>query len=230
VARTAEPTEAPARAAPRKEIAMRPVLRSIVSIAGTATLAAALLAGIQTLTAPAQANNAVRAASGTVAVVDLQLLINSLEEFKAAEAKIQPELQRLQQELNSMSSNLESAKAEFDLINSEEQRINKMREIRKLTATTSFQRDINQTIINFMLGDNLRNLYNDAIQAVEQIAQREGYEIVIVDDRALVVPNNIDVREAETLISRKRILYAGDSIDITQRVIDKMNTDFRAGK
>ena len=209
---------------------MRPDLRSIVSIAGTAALAAALLAGIQTLPAPAQANNAVRAASGTVAVVDLQLLINSLEEFKAAEAKIQPELQRLQQELNSMSSNLESAKAEFELINSEEQRINKMREIRKLTATTSFQRDINQTIINFMLGDNLRNLYNDAIEAVEQIAQREGYEIVIVDDRALVVPNNIDVREAETLISRKRILYAGDSIDITQRVIDKMNTDFRAGK
>ena len=71
----------------------------------------------------------------------------------------------------------------------------------------------------------LETLYRNTLAAVERIAQESGYELVLFKDG---LPNfrYENLQQLAALIQSRRVLYAADTVDITDDVIRRMNNDF----
>jgi len=69
-------------------------------------------------------------------------------------------------------------------------------------------------------------IYNHIRDASAELADRDGYGLVIMDDSAIPIP--ADSRDVLGDISARRVLYASSTLDITQMLIDYMNTQWRA--
>jgi Skp family chaperone for outer membrane proteins len=73
---------------------------------------------------------------------------------------------------------------------------------------------------------SLRDIYASLKEAVESVANDNGYDVVFVDDSVVDLPANASETETMRQISARRMLYTSDVIDITQEVIARMNADF----
>tara|TARA_B100000959_G_scaffold268046_1_gene312296 strand:- start:75 stop:710 length:636 start_codon:yes stop_codon:yes gene_type:complete len=73
-----------------------------------------------------------------------------------------------------------------------------------------------------------RNLYLQIQAAVDEIAQENGYDLVLISDNArdigvnpeLDIPREFQVREQ---IRQKRIMFTSNQIDITEQIVTHMN-------
>ena len=79
----------------------------------------------------------------------------------------------------------------------------------------------------------LRDLYKQIKEAVAELANVEGYDLILVDDSGGelgIDPNSQQSREAQILrqITRRRALYSADTIDITDEIIVRMNNAYKS--
>ena len=65
--------------------------------------------------------------------------------------------------------------------------------------------------------------------AVAALAKKDGFDLILLDDRSINVPDDASYAEVNNTILNKRVLFASDTIDLTQRLITMMNNDFSAG-
>jgi len=172
-----------------------------------------------------------RANPTAVAVVNLEDLINGLDQFTTMEQRIQPYVNGLQAELDTLIQQLQDKQAEIELAPAEQSELTTQlrRDFRKLEAVVGQRQQINQQLINLRIGDELSNIYDKIRATIDDVANREGYGLVVVDDRGVNIPPNMDAERVQAFISRKRILYASGEVDITERLIARMNADFQAG-
>lgn len=172
-----------------------------------------------------------RANPTAVAVINLEQLINDLEQFRSMESRIQPYVDGLQAELDTLIQQLEDKRSEIQLAPGDQADLATQlrRDFRKLEAVVGQRQQINQQLINLRIGDELTAIYEKIRVTVDDVAEREGYGLVMVDDRGVTIPPNIDAERVQAFISRKRILHASNEVDITQRLIARMNADFQAG-
>ena len=63
-------------------------------------------------------------------------------------------------------------------------------------------------------------------EMAQQLAEEDGYDIILMNDSVLEIPENPEniVRE----ISNRRILFARSQMDITDQLIQRMNADYQA--
>lgn len=203
----------------------------------TALLALALLLAVggawhSAARAASAASAAAQAARPTaVALVDLERLINGLDEFNTMQNRVQPLVQELQGELTRLEGQINDLAAEMDLLPAgDTTRVALERDRRKQVLIAEQRAAINQQLINLRFGDEIRAIYLKTLDTIEDIAERDGYDLVIVDDRNVRIPQGVDADRAQAFISRKRILYAAGTIDLTDRVMARMNADFSANQ
>ncbi|MCC6907727.1 MAG: OmpH family outer membrane protein [Phycisphaerales bacterium] len=73
-------------------------------------------------------------------------------------------------------------------------------------------------------------LYNRITAAVAQVAERDGWDIVLWDDARSKKVDEAKLDAAAELISRRQVFYSRkDVVDITDEVILLMNNEFKAG-
>jgi Skp family chaperone for outer membrane proteins len=60
----------------------------------------------------------------------------------------------------------------------------------------------------------------------EEIAQREGYDVVLYLSPPELVSYNPDAVKEQ--IRLRKVIYANPRIDITQAVVDRLNANYRA--
>jgi Skp family chaperone for outer membrane proteins len=70
----------------------------------------------------------------------------------------------------------------------------------------------------------LRELYENIKVAISEMADENGYDVVFVDDTVVEIQRTGTEQETMRQISARRMLYTNNAIDITQAVIDRMNT------
>jgi Skp family chaperone for outer membrane proteins len=180
----------------------------------------------------AQATNArgVVASPSSVAVVKLVELLEGLDERTAMEADLDKIIAERQTQIDELNTQLETLQSDLEILRpgtaAYQDKARQLLEIRSLRETRF---KVLQEIIAIEKGRMLREIYANVTDSVAEIAQRQGYDVVLVDDAEGDIPEGATERQVLGLISARRVLFAGTTLDITSQVRTYMNNAFQAG-
>jgi len=190
------------------------VLAAVAVAFGTTTLVSNL---------SAQANKK----PGTpVAVVDIEKVFNELQERGAVEASIQSKIAELQKweqekrkEIAALQSDLELMKAGTDAYDQTREKL------RKALIELRVELEVGQRQVEQEKALQLEGLYLKMIDTVGQVAQQQGFELVMFKDNTPPM-RGANQQQIAALIQVRKCLYAADHLDLTDQVKQKMNNDF----
>ncbi len=72
-------------------------------------------------------------------------------------------------------------------------------------------------------------MYDKIADGAARIAQRDGIDLVLVDDRIFAIPATNRAAQSAMLESKK-VLYASEPVDLTDELLTMLNNEFSAGK
>ena len=194
-----------------------------------ATLGAALTVTLAWQAGAASAPATARATPTTIAVVDMVKIFDQLKAVRAKEVTFQQQLASFRDEINALTTQIEGLDADLKTLDltpkAQREKAGKKFELEKL-------REARVAVLNRFAaidsGTVYREVYQSVRTTVQQIAEQEGYDLVLMDDRPMPVPDNAPDTQVQSAILSKHVLYATDSIDLTDLVITRMNNDFAA--
>ena len=156
-------------------------------------------------------------------VADLTEKAESEARLRALFTKIEDEQNRRLETMRALEDSLETA-AEADREMLIEQLEQKTLELGSYRLFASLQVDNERSLM-------LRDIYMKIRDAVSEIAQKNGYDIVLISDvdREVVINPKSDVpREFQILerIGSQRAIYASSQTDITGQIVTHMNLEW----
>ncbi|MEM7227793.1 MAG: OmpH family outer membrane protein [Planctomycetota bacterium] len=169
----------------------------------------------------------------SVAVVRIEMVLNQLNE----RAEAQTELRSLGE---SIEAEVQRRQANVDALLKEREGADALRQ-RELEDQIALMSLENQEWIEFKRSEldlekalMIEGLYRSVRIAMADLATAQGYDLVLIDDSVREfsvnpesrMPREIQVRQQ--LLSR-RVLYAGDAVDVTNDLVERMNNAFDAG-
>ena len=199
-----------------------PFRPGVILFAAGLLLTSALLVGVQ-----AVAMHALPLLSPTVVgTVDLEATFNGLEEWSQVQVSLtqradqmQEEIKRRQDELESLETDLEDypqGSAKFK----EAMKRYQMAAI-ELQGYVQFQQRKHQRYNDQTIFD----LYDKIKLAARALADEQGYDIILVDDSVVEIPENSENILAQ--ISSRRVLFAREQMSVTDQLIESMNTMYQ---
>ncbi|MFI4898005.1 MAG: OmpH family outer membrane protein [Phycisphaerales bacterium JB059] len=199
--------------------------------ATTVAIAALAIAATTLAWTNAKAGSVARppATPTAIATVDLPAILDGLEEKTRHENDLQAVIQESQAKLDDLTNRLKNIEADLEMINrNTPQWRQKFGEGLELQQQAEARKAVLTQTISLQRGDSLRELYLKIEAGITKIAEREGYDIVLLDDSKFPLPQSVADTNMERAILSKTVLYAHDSTDITQQVIDLLNNEYRA--
>ncbi len=167
------------------------------------------------------------APTSKIAVVNIEKIINTLDELKSGQMKLQAKAEARQKELTELAKQIEDSQKRLDLLKTNDiTRRDEAVKLMELNAMASAKQQAFQAIINIEKGDLFKEVHGHVMDACAKYAEKNGIELVLVDDRVLSFQENDDVQKVSALISQKRIMYAAPGLDITTSILQMMNNDF----
>lgn len=200
----------------------------------TATRAAAL-AGVVALAAAmfawGERTGSTAAAPTAVAVVDLERLFSLLDEAHKRGRDLEDRYAATNEGLKKLSEEVAELRSSLEKIPENEQNRSRREDIQIAMAEKETIRktrlELVQQKVNLDRGDNLRAMYPRVIGAIGAIAEQDGWDLVIVDDTGVKIP---EVRSTEqsvmSAIVSRRVLHRSSRVDITEQVAQRLNADF----
>jgi len=188
------------------------------------SLAVALIA-----TAVALGQNAMQAEPTAVAVVNVQKVFNSLDEKGAIESQLKQRAKKLQKQEKQRQQKIQQMKSDLDMLKpgtqQYKQRQGKLE--RQVVDFEAWQKFRQQKMQQFR-GVQMQNLYRKVAKVAGNVAQDNGYDIVLYDEGS---PNfNFqNMKQVSQMIQMRKVLWSKDELNISDQVIQRMNNNFQAG-
>lgn len=163
------------------------------------------------------------------AVVDIVDIINGLNEREVLEGQLNARMESRQSQLNEIVEELKVLEADIQMLTrgTDEHR-EKLREYLEKQAVAKARREALSQIVSIDMGNVMAGLFTKVEDAIARISEREGYDIVLLDDSQFPLPENAPDPDVYRAIITKSVIYRHDSIDITQQVITLMNNEYSA--
>jgi Skp family chaperone for outer membrane proteins len=165
-----------------------------------------------------------------IATIDIVAVFDGLDERQVLEDKLNTRTQARQEQLNEVVNQIQALQANLSEIadkTTPEYR-EQVRQLMELRAVAEARREALAQIISIDLGSVRRDMYLKVTAAIESIANREGYDMVMLDDSLFPLPENAADPDVYRAVITKTVVYRKDSIDITNQVITLMNNEFNA--
>jgi Skp family chaperone for outer membrane proteins len=162
----------------------------------------------------------------SVALVDMEKLMGASDEVKARNDQMNKTVEPLQKELNDLGERYKKMKADLDLAKDSKDKRQRIASMKESEYQYKLKGEMYQGLIDYDRGDLMREAYQSALDAIKRVAQRDGFQVVMLDDRGAKVRTDVSFREVNGDIFNKRVLFAEESVDITERVITEMNAAF----
>lgn len=141
---------------------------------------------------PAQAQQ-----QGTkIGFVSTERILRDSRPAKAAQAKIESEFKRRDDELQSMANNLRNQAQKFDKdapVLSESERIKRQRQLADLDSDLQRKRREFQEDFNRRRNEEFSSIVEQADEAIRKIAESQGYDLIIQD--AVTVSPRVDITD-----------------------------------
>lgn len=179
------------------------------------------------------ANQPAPARATTVAVVDLEKTFKQSKKYRDAETRLKRQIAEGQQRLNAIAREInEKNESLRELPASAPQRQTISDEVRRLAAEGQILEENLARKNNSELLAMFLEFHRDATAAIQVVAERDGFELVLLDDRGLRLPDGPSAAAADVakmILQDKRVLFANERIDITDRVVNRMEVAAGAG-
>ena len=192
-----------------------------------------LLAG---LVSQAVAMRSMMAQPTAVAVIRLPDLLNELQQRADAEIELREMATSLDEQDQGKRAELEALRDRLEALPEENRgEIQSLSEdLRlKLLRYEGWRRfELDRLDVEKSL--RLRDLYRSVQAAVEQYADANGYDVVLVDDHEAELSLNPQANASrenqirQQMLSR-RVLHANSAVDITDDLVRQMNNEYNAG-
>jgi len=162
-----------------------------------------------------------------VACVDVVQLFNEYDKQKALAEEVKELENQLNQENQQRKQQMDALEATVSAMNPQDPAyVKKMSELLEMRIQWKNWFDIKQAHMTREVGVWTVNMYRDICAAVEEIAMRDGYQMVFFRDQFEQI--SMDPEAIREQIRMRKLLFAHPSADVTQLVLDKLNADFRA--
>lgn len=167
-----------------------------------------------------------------IAVVDFSKVLDALQEPKDRDADRRARAQQLTEELNRDKERLLKLEEEINKMKADtpEWRDMVLRGLQESAALRARQ-ETHQAFLDREKLEFLREIYAKVSETVNRIAKRDGWEIVIIDDRSIRIPPTEAGRNSiDAAIASKRVIFAAERVDLTSQVITQMNNEYQAAR
>lgn len=167
------------------------------------------------------------------ATVDIVRVIDELEERAVLESQLESRIRARQAQLNEINERLNAIQRDLDpetatLIPGTDEYTERVREFMEQRAVAEARRNALTQIISIDRGALRRQLFQKISAAVGKIAERDGIDLVVLDDSVFPIPENASNDDVFRSIITKGVIYRHESIDITDRVVTLMNNEYTA--
>jgi Skp family chaperone for outer membrane proteins len=206
--------------------------RTLTAPVGLAVLFCAVIGAAFVIGSGTANATAARAASpSAVAVVDLGELLEGLDERGYLENELNKEIDQRQQELNDIVKEIERMQEDIKTLPEGDSRtIQKIRDFRIKEVQARALSQFVQEQLSLEKGKMLATIYNKIQTAVCDVTNRDGWDLVLIDDSGPNLPELANEQQMNQLILARRILCASSRVDITSDVKTLMNNQFNAAR
>jgi Skp family chaperone for outer membrane proteins len=195
--------------------------------------AAVAAGGVFYATADAVPAPAQTATPSKVGLVDMTALINGLTELKDRNAAMKPlrdqmasELEQLQTQAKQLESDLKDGIPEKDV----QRRIETRTQLQETSSILKLRKERWDLALDLRNAQVIRELYAKATEAIAEISRRDGYDLILLDDRPVPMTDFGNMGQLREEVLMKRVLFAAPTLDITQRVLTAMENQYAQGK
>lgn len=200
-------------------------------IVSAAALAAAVVMGAMTLSVHAQAQSAGSTPPPTrVATINVVKVFDRLNEKKNADSdlevlgkRLDDKRKQLEQDLERLRQELKDYKPDSDVFReTQENMLKKAMELRSHSEYMEQKLQLEQRL-------RTGTVYRHIVQSIEAYAKQNGIIMVLVADDIDITGSRTQA-ELLTKIAMRKVVYAHESLDITEALVLKMNGEFKLGK
>ena len=167
------------------------------------------------------------APTGRIACVNIAFAMNEYDRTKDFNDQLAQARDKLEAEEKTRRDKIDILQAELERLDpAEPTAVERYREMVRLQVEYKNWGDFAQLELARESSLWTVRIYQEAVQATEEIAQREGYDLVLFKDE--FQPMSMEPEVIMDQISRTKLIYANPSTDISQLVLDKLNVNYRA--
>ena len=186
-------------------------------------VATALLA---LLLAP-QRTTATNGMAGRVGSINIGLAFLEYDRKKDLDTEMRGVESAINLEMSTRRNKIESFQTVLDSMNINDPTYDsKQREFLQMQIEFRNWFDLKQADTNRAVGTWTARIYGEISDAIREVAQRDGYDVVMYHDE--FAPRNFDLESLQEQISRRRVLYVSPGADMTQSVIQVLNQKYRS--
>ncbi|MCE2925079.1 MAG: OmpH family outer membrane protein [Phycisphaeraceae bacterium] len=197
--------------------------RTLPLVLALTAAALALVAFVRPL--PARAAAEPTSNSG-IAVIDVEKVFNALVERNDMQQQLQAYLTQLNDELKKLDG---EAKAAFETARALPDGAEKNSAVQKaieMQATAQARKQVFEALADRRQSESFRQLFAKISIGGRKIAETRGLNLVIATDENVSVPVGASSTDVQRVISLKRIVYASPTLDITDALIQLLNSEY----
>jgi len=190
-------------------------------------LATAMLFSLGALAWQSSANRRFEPLRPTVmAFVDIQSIFNSLEERAQMFSDAEAFAEDLQEDIITRRHKITDIDSEIELYKDGSEKRKELEQKQKLDslAYNVFVECCEGKLKRFE-ARGIRSMYDNIRAAAEKLSKENGWDVVFVNDAAVKLPDG-DNPNIMGEISSRRVLYANIEFDVTDQLIEYMNSEF----
>jgi len=197
--------------------------RTLPLVLALTAAALALVAFVRPLPAGAAAEPT---SNSGIAVIDVEKVFNALVERNDMQQQLQAYLTQLNDELKKLDG---EAKAAFETARALPDGAEKNSAVQKaieMQATAQARKQVFEALADRRQSESFRQLFAKISIGGRKIAETRGLNLVIATDENVSVPVGASSTDVQRVISLKRIVYASPTLDITDALIQLLNSEY----
>jgi Skp family chaperone for outer membrane proteins len=191
------------------------------------SFAAAALLSLGLMAAPAAAQSG----SPRIATASPARIFVEMQETKDLRAKLESETGALQNEAKQRQQKVKDLQAARELLKPDSPQY---AEAERAFMQEAIQFDtwtkITQAQLQGQQKQQMKQLFDKIVAATAEVAQQEGYDLVLADQRP-ELPDNlgvINVEQLRQLLNQRNVLYGNEKVDISAKVIANLDSKYKA--
>lgn len=166
-------------------------------------------------------------APSRVGVVDVVQVFNEFQKQRDLTEEMNTLRVQLEEENKQRRQRIDASQAELDRLSRDDPTFTtRSHDLLKLQIDYKNWLDLKQADMTREIGLWSIAIYKDIRKTIEQIAARDGFELVIYKGQFEEV--SLDPEQVKEQIRSLQVLYASPTADLTAAVTEKLNTDYRA--
>lgn len=197
-----------------------------------AAVSVAAIAGFSLRSVTASPAAPMAPAAAVVGVVELERLINGLTELKARNDSLGEKTRKWSDEIQTLKAQVEKLDADLKELppSNREQRTALGVERFEKGKLLETKQGVYRELLAMDQGQVIRDLYLKAVSAANEYAEANSFDLVMMDDRVIDLPDGGSNEQYNNIIRSKRVLYARKTLDITDALMTLMNNQYAAGQ